>query len=86
MNDLKEIHRVLKDDGIIFIANEALPRENDEHQKEFIALLDANIYSEDEIEESLRKAGFSNVISFLEQSKDSFTGDNADWIFIVAQK
>lgn len=86
VNDLKEVHRVLKDDGIIFIANEALPRQNDERQKEFIELLDANIYSEDEIEESLREAGYSNAISFLKQSKDSFTGDNADWICIIAQK
>ena len=86
INDLKEVHRVLKDDGIIFIANEALPKENDERQKEFIELLDANIYSEDEIDESLRKAGFSNVLSFIKQSKDSFTGENAEWICIIAQK
>lgn len=86
ISDLKEVHRVLKDDGIIFIANEALPRENDERQKEFIELLDANIYSEDELDEYLRKAGFSNVLSFLKQSKDSFTGDKAEWICIIAQK
>ena len=33
VNDLKEIFRVLKEDGIIFIANEALPKENDDRQK-----------------------------------------------------
>lgn len=86
VNDLKEVHRILKDDGIIFIANEAVPKENDERQKEFIRLLDANIYSEDEIEESLREAGFSNAICFSKKSRDSFTGENADWICIIGQK
>ena len=86
VNDLKEVLRVLKDDGIIFIANEALPKEGDERQKELIELLDMKIYSEDELVESLKLAGFSNVTSYIKDSKDSFTGEDAEWICVIAQK
>lgn len=86
VNDLKEVLRVLKDDGILFIANEALPKENDERQKELIELLDMNIYSREELIGSLNNAGFSNVTTYLKESKDSFTGEDADWICVIAQK
>ena len=86
VNDLKEILRVLKDDGIIFIANEALPKEGDERQKELIELLDMNIYSKDELVESLKLSGFSKVTTYLKDSKDSFTGEDAEWICVIAQK
>ena len=86
VNDLKEVLRVLKDDGIIFIANEALPKEGDERQKELIELLDMKIYSEDELVESLKMAGFSNVTTYIKDSKDSFTGEDAEWICVIAQK
>ncbi|MDO5859618.1 class I SAM-dependent methyltransferase [Methanobrevibacter sp.] len=85
VNDLKEIGRVLKDDGIIFIANEALPNEDDERQKHIVELLDMKIYSQDELERSLREAGFSTIKSFVKESKDSFTGDDADWICVIAR-
>lgn len=86
VNDLKEVQRVLKDDGVMFIANEALPKENDERQKELIELLDMNIYSKDELIESLHNAGFSNVTTYVKESKDSFTGEDADWICVIAKK
>lgn len=86
VNDLKEVLRVLKDNGIIFIANEALPKEGDERQKELIELLDMKIYSEDELVESLKLAGFSNVTTYIKDSKDSFTGEDADWICAIARK
>ena len=86
VNDLKEVLRVLKDDGIIFIANEALPKEGDERQKELIELLGMKIYSEDELVESLKLAGFSNVTTYIKDSKDSFTGEDADWICAIARK
>ncbi len=86
INDLKEVLRVLKDDGILFIANEALPKENDDRQKELIELLDMNIYSKDELIDSLNNAGFSNVTTYLKESKDSFTGEDAYWICVIAQK
>ena len=85
VNDLKEIYRVLKDDGIVFIANEALPKDYDERQKHIIELLDMNIYSQSELEESLQKAGFSSIKSHVKESKDSFTGDDADWICVIAK-
>ena len=85
-NDLKEVLRVLKDDGVIFIANEALPKDSDERQKELIELLDMKIYSEDELVESLKMAGFSNVTTYIKDSKDSFTGEDAEWICVIAQK
>ena len=86
VNDLKEVLRVLKDDGVIFIANEALPKEGDARQKELIELLDMNIYSQDELIEYLNMAGFSNVTTYIKDSKDSFTGEDAEWICVIAQK
>ncbi len=86
VDDLKEIHRVLKDDGIIFIANEALPKKYDKRQKHIIELLDMNIYSQYELEGSLQKSGFKNILSHVKESKDSFTGDYADWICVIAEK
>ena len=86
VNDLKEIHRVLKDEGIVFIANEALPKDYDVRQKHIIELLEMNIYSQSELEQSLQKAGFSNIICHVKESKDSFTGDDADWICVIAKK
>lgn len=86
LNDLKEVRRVLTDGGIIFIANEALPKEDDNRQKHIIELLDMKIYSEFEMRKYLRKAGFCNIRSFIKESKDSFTDDDADWICLIASK
>ncbi len=86
VDDLKEIKRVLKDEGIMFIANEALPKERDKRQKELIGLLDMNIYSEDELIDSLEKAGFSDIRTYIKESKDSFTSEDAEWICAIAQK
>lgn len=85
-NDLREVRRVLKNNGTIFIANEALPIKDDERQKKFAELLDANIYSEEELKGFLHDAGFLNITSHIKDSKDSFTGDVANWICITAQK
>lgn len=85
-NDLKEVNRILKDDGVFLICNEALPKENDERQKEFIELLNCNIYSERKIRECLKDSGFSNVETITKESKDSFTGEDASWICAIAQK
>ena len=82
-NDLKEVRRVLKDRGKIFIANEAVRIKDDERQKEFCKLLDANIYSKDELYDALTQAGFSDIISHEKYSKDSFTGDVANWIWVT---
>ena len=45
-----------------------------------------NLYSADELEKYLKETGFSDVKTFIKQSKDSFTGDDADWICIIAKK
>ena len=61
VNDSKEVRRVLKDDGIMFICNEAIPNEEDDRQKELIELLDMEIFSEDEFDEYLREADLMNI-------------------------
>ncbi len=85
-NDLKEVNRVLKEDGIFLICNEALPKENDERQEEFKDLLNCNIYSEQELISYLKNSGFSQVKTIIKESKDSFTGEDASWICAIAQK
>lgn len=85
-NDFKEVMRVLKDGGIFLICNEALLNRNDERQKEFVELLDCSIYSENEITDYLKNSGFSKVKTDIKKSKDSFTGDDANWICAIAQK
>ena len=86
IKDLMEVRRVLKDGGVIFIANETQPRDNDERQKSIVDLLDMKIYSAGEIEDSLRRAGFRDIAVHVKHSRDSFTGDDADWICAVAKK
>jgi hypothetical protein len=69
---LKEVRRVLRGSGRLFIANEAIPKENDSRQKELIELLDMNIYSKDQLEESLHEAGYCDIVSHVKESTDSF--------------
>ena len=45
-----------------------------------------HIYSKEELEDSLEKAGFSDVKCFIKEAKDSFTGDDAYWICVIAKK
>ena len=84
LNDLKEIQRVLKDGGIFFIANETQPLKGDERQKHIIELLDMNIYSADELNEILTQVGFSDVECHVKHSNDSFTGEDANWVCLIA--
>ena len=79
VNDLKEVHRVLKDDGIIFLCNEVSSDDGfSEDKKEISKSIEMNIYSDDEFEIALREAGFSDVICFHEEEKD--------WVCIIALK
>ena len=79
VNDLKEVHRVLKDDGIIFLCNEVSSDDGfNEDKKEISKSIEMNIYSDDEFEIALREAGFSDVICFHEEEKD--------WVCIIALK
>ena len=87
VNDCKEVRRVLKDDGIMFICNEAIPDEEDERQKELINLLDMKIFSEDEFDEYLREAGFSDIICFSKSGPDSVDRELVTgWLCVIARK
>jgi SAM-dependent methyltransferase len=87
INDSKEVRRVLKDDGIMFICNEAIPNEGDERQRELIDLLEMEIYSEDEFDEYLREAGFSDIICFSKDGQDSLDKELVTgWLCVIARK
>ena len=87
VNDSKEVRRVLKDDGIMFICNEAIPDEEDERQKELIDLLDMKIFSEDELDQYLREAGFSDIICFSKDGPDSLNRELVTgWLCVIAKK
>ena len=79
INDLKEIKRVLKKDGAIFICNEAKGSEKTlENMKEHIDLLNMTIYSEDELADSLIEAGFCDCVTF--------TKEGTDWVCALGRK
>ena len=87
VNDCKEVRRVLKDDGIMFICNEAIPDEEDERQNELIDLLDMKIFSADDFDEYLREAGFSDIICFSKSGPDSVDRELVTgWLCVIARK
>lgn len=86
VDDLKEARRVLKDDGILLICNEAVPKPDAERQRELVELLGMNIYSEDQFYEYLREAGFSEVLCFLDEGTDSVTDEHVTWLCVIARK
>ena len=79
INDLKEVNRVLKKDGLVFFCNEAVYREGEmEKYDDLVELLDMKIYSEDVLKESLEKTGFKDFKAYV--------NDENDWICITARK
>ena len=79
INDLKEVNRVLKEEGFIFICNEAVYREGEmDKYDDLVELLDMKIYSEYVLEKSLINAGFNDFKAFL--------NDENEWICIIAKK
>lgn len=79
INDLKEVNRVLKKDGLVFFCNEAVYREGEmEKYEDLVELLDMKIYSEDVLKESLEKTGFKDFKAYVEEEND--------WICITARK
>lgn len=79
INDLKEVNRVLKKDGLVFFCNEAVYREGEmEKYEDLVELLDMKIYSEDVLKESLEKTGFKDFKAYIEEEND--------WICITARK
>ena len=79
INDLKEVNRVLKKDGLVFFCNEAVYREGEmEKYDGLVELLDMKIYSEDVLKESLEKTGFKDFKAYVD--------DENDWICVTARK
>lgn len=79
INDLKEVNRVLKKDGLVFFCNEAVYREGEmEKYDDLVELLDMKIYSEDVLKESLEKTGFRDFKAYID--------DENDWICVTARK
>ena len=79
INDLKEVNRVLKKDGLVFFCNEAVYHEGKmEKYDDLVELLDMKIYSEDVLEESLKKSGFKDFKAYFNEEND--------WICITARK
>ncbi|WP_461462347.1 class I SAM-dependent methyltransferase [Methanobrevibacter sp.] len=77
--DLKEIKRVLKSDGAIFICNEEI---NDGHVEERLGermkLLDMFVPSEDELGQMLADTGFKDVTTF--------TKGETHWLCAIGRK
>ena len=79
INDLKEVNRVLKKEGLVFFCNEAVYREGEmEKYDDLVELLDMKIYSEDVLKESLEKTGFKDFKAYVNNEND--------WICITARK
>ena len=79
INDLKEVNRVLKKDGLVFFCNEAVYREGKmDKYEDLIELLDMKIYSEDVLKSALEKAGFKDFKAFIQ--------DENEWICVTARK
>ncbi|MDO5860206.1 class I SAM-dependent methyltransferase [Methanobrevibacter sp.] len=79
INDLKEVCRVLKKDGLVFFCNEAVYKEGEmEKYDDLVELLDMKIYSEDVLRQSLEKTGFKDFKAYVDEEND--------WICILARK
>ena len=79
INDLKEVNRVLKKDGLGFLCNEAVYREGEmEKYDDLVELLDMKIYSEEVLKDSLEQTGFTDFKAYL--------NDENDWICVTARK
>ena len=79
INDLIEVNRVLKKNGLVFFCNEAVYREGEmDKYDDLVELLDMKIYSEDILKKSLEKTGFKDFKAYVNEEND--------WICITARK
>lgn len=79
IEDLKEVNRVLKKDGVLCFGNEARHEDGEmDKYDDLIDLLDMKIYTDEVLEKSLESAGFKEI----ELNKNP---DNS-WICIKAVK
>ena len=76
IEDLKEVKRTLKPNGLILLIFEARSDENPEIWKDYRDIVDMHIPSEAGIKEELEKAGFSDII----------TDTKGDWLCAVGKK
>ncbi|ADI73806.1 Methyltransferase type 11 [Methanohalobium evestigatum Z-7303] len=78
-NDLKEIYRVLKPEGVLLIVNEVYKNGNfDERNMEYVNTLDMHYHNPKEHKEILVKTGFTSV--------ETYTKPENNWITIIAKK
>ena len=79
VGDMKEVYRVLKPGGRIFICNEAVRDEgNPDGYSYFINTIGMKVYSEEELATALKQAGYKNIKAVRHQSKNR--------ICIIAEK
>lgn len=87
VEDLKEVFRVLKTGGSIFICNEAGGSDEDvELMKEHIRVLNMTLYNEEELGDALLQAGFTEVLTFTKEKNDKLTHKDTDWVCAIARK
>jgi ubiquinone/menaquinone biosynthesis C-methylase UbiE len=81
IENLKEVNRVLKKDGVFFVCNEASEKSPiaseapDENVKE---LLDMKVYTSQSITSSLKQANFKDITTF--------TKEGSDWLSAISLK
>ena len=80
LQDLKEIYRVLKNDGKIYISI----RSKDKLENERFTRFYFRLYKYDEIKEYLKQAGFKNIR--LEHKPEPGKEDHLDAVCIIAEK
>ena len=81
INDLKEIYRVLKNNGILLLVNEGYKCENEKKRKiveKWTKLGNFKVHSPDEYKDFLKKAGFSDIQIFEQKEQG--------WITSIAKK
>ena len=81
INDLKEIYRVLKNNGILLLVNEGYKCENEKKRKiveKWTKLGNFKVHSPDEYKDFLKKAGFSDIQIFEQKEQG--------WIASIAKK
>ncbi len=77
INDLKEVRRVLKTNGLVFFCNELTENDNnDERFYELVDFLELNIFSQETFKKAFDECSFSDF--------KSFTKDN--WFCVMARK
>ena len=71
VGDMKEVYRVLKPGGSIFICNEAVwDGRNPDRYRYFINTIGMKVYSEEELATALKQAGYMNIKAIRHQSKN----------------